>query len=286
MKRTGFKTNKLSLLVAAVCMMTFFACDDQGALDNNVALDVINDDIELESSYEEVDDLALAGASHDFSTGGRSERDGRFECAEVTKEETDTGAIITIDFGDGCEGPNGRVRAGIIRITKTGDHWDLGSMMTAEMIGFSIDDLMFEGTRSVTNISESVDTNPTFKVTLIGGKATWPDGTSATREVNRVRTLIKSDDSELGREVWVDGTTNGVNREGESIDVQIIETLIFKRSCRAGKKFIPVSGVKQITKGEVVITIDFGDGECDNIAIKTVDGVSTEITIKKNRRKG
>jgi len=139
MKRTAIKTNKFSLLVAAVCMLAFFSCDEQGAFENNVALDAINDDVELESSYEEVDDLALAGASHDFSSGGRSERDARFECAELTKEETDTGVIITIDFGEGCEGPHGRIRAGIIRITKTGDHWEPGSTMIVEMIIWSLD---------------------------------------------------------------------------------------------------------------------------------------------------
>lgn len=266
-------------------MTVFFSCEENGiTTESDTVLDLIDADVEVEMSYEEVDDIALAGASHDFSTGGRSERDGRFECAELTKEETASGVIITIDFGEGCEGPHGRIRAGIIKITKSGDHWEPGSVVTTELIGFSIDALSLEGIRTVTNISESVDVSPVFKVTLIGGTATWPDGTTATREVDRTRTLIRTDNP-LGDEINVEGTSNGVNREGETVEVVILERLVFLRTCRGGKKFIPVSGVKQITVGEQVIIIDFGDGTCDNIATKTVDGVSTRITINPRRFK-
>lgn len=284
MKKVAFRTNKFSLLVAVAFMVTMFSCTDENGIgiDSNLDIDGISDDVELETSFEDVDDMTLAGASHDFSTGGRSERDGRFECAEMTREETNSGVVITIDFGEGCEGPNGRVRAGVIQITKSGDHWEPGSVMTTEMIGFSIDELDLEGTRTITNISESSESNPVFGITLVGGKATWPDGTSATREVNRTRTLIIEDDS-LGNEIRVEGTSNGVNREEESVEVLILEPLVFLRSCRGGKKFVPVSGVKQITKGEVVTIIDFGDGTCDNIATKTVDGVTTEIRINPRR---
>ena len=286
MKKIAIKTSRFSLLMATVFMMMFFACSEENGItiESDVVLDAINDDVELETTYEEVDDLALAGASHDFSTGGRSEQDSRFDCATLTREETASRVIITIDFGEGCEGPHGRTRAGIIRITKSGDHWVPGSKVSIEMIGFSVDDLELEGIRTVTNISESIESSPVFEVVLIGGKATWPDGTSATREVNRTRTLIRADNP-LGDEVRVEGTSNGINREGESVEVVILERLVFLRTCRGGKKFVPVSGVKQITKGDQVIIIDFGDGVCDNIATKTIDGVSTEITLNPRRFK-
>ena len=272
--------------MAVVCMMIFFSCDEQNSIEvqSDAVLDEINDDVELETSFEEVDDLAVAGAEHDFSTGGRSERDGRFECAELNKEETEGGVIITIDFGDGCTGPNGKVKTGIIQITKSGDHWTPGSTMVIELIGFTINEVALEGVRTVTNISESVDVAPVFSIILEGGKATWPSGSTATREVDRTRTLIR-DANPLGDEIHVEGISNGVNREGEDVEVLILERLVFKRACRGGNKFIPVSGIKQITKGDQVIVIDFGDGECDNIATKTIDGVTTEITINPRRFK-
>jgi len=286
MKRSTNKTSKFTLLVAAVCVMTFFSCDEQNSIEvqSDAVLDEISDDVELETSFEEVDDLAIAGAEHDFSTGGKSERDGRFECAELTKEETEGGVIITIDFGDGCTGPNGIVKTGIIQITKSGNHWIPGSTLVIELIDFTINEVALEGIRTVTNISESIDVAPVFSIILEGGKATWPSGTTATREVDRTRTLIR-DNNPLGDEVHVEGITRGVNREGNNVEVLILERLVFKRSCRGGNKFIPVSGVKQITVGERVYTIDFGDGTCDNIATKTVNGVATEFTINPRRFK-
>jgi hypothetical protein len=45
--------------------------------------------------------------------------------------------------------------------------------------------------------------------------------------------------------------------------------------------------VIEITRGEETMTIDFGAGECDNIALVTKDGVSEEIELSAGKfRKG
>ena len=43
--------------------------------------------------------------------------------------------------------------------------------------------------------------------------------------------------------------------------------------------------IEYIKDGVVVATVDFGDGECDNIATKTVDGVDREIKLNKKGKK-
>ena len=50
--------------------------------------------------------------------------------------------------------------------------------------------------------------------------------------------------------------------------------IVFKRRCR-----FPVSGIKVVTTENRVITIDFGDGECDRTATVTVDGQSEEVNL-------
>ncbi len=48
-----------------------------------------------------------------------------------------------------------------------------------------------------------------------------------------------------------------------------------------GCKYI-VEGTIELQKdGEVIAVIDFGDGACDDIATKTVDGITTEFSMKK-----
>ena len=46
-------------------------------------------------------------------------------------------------------------------------------------------------------------------------------------------------------------------------------------------KYIVEGTIEFQKDGEVIAIIDFGDGECDDIATKTIDGVTTEFTLNK-----
>lgn len=50
-----------------------------------------------------------------------------------------------------------------------------------------------------------------------------------------------------------------------------------------GCRFIVAGTIEFLKDGELEATIDFGDGECDNIATKTVDGETIEFELKKKR---
>lgn len=62
----------------------------------------------------------------------------------------------------------------------------------------------------------------------------------------------------------------------------ITKPLVKLEDCR----FI-VEGTVELYKGdELVCTIDFGEGECDDIATKTVDGETTEFSLKRLKKRG
>lgn len=294
MKLKNTVMNK-SILILALGSFFIFSCNDEaqneinGSNDAVISLEEeidIADDADIDAAYEEVDDLILAGMEHDFgSEGGRVERDPRFDCAEVTKEDIEGGVIITIDFGEGCEGPNGKVRAGIMQITRIGHHWEPGSSSTTELFDFSVDSVMVEGTRIISNISESIDSVPVFSYQLIDGILTWTDGTTATREAEGTRTIYH-DVNPLGDEIHIDGTANGVNRRGVVCSMVITTPLVIKRECSWRKHAIPVSGVKEMTKDGELIIVDFGDGTCDNLVSITKDGVTEVKEIEFRRHRG
>ena len=48
-----------------------------------------------------------------------------------------------------------------------------------------------------------------------------------------------------------------------------------------GCVYVEKGKIEYIKDGTVVATLDYGDGQCDDIATKTVDGVDHEIKIKK-----
>ena len=52
-----------------------------------------------------------------------------------------------------------------------------------------------------------------------------------------------------------------------------------------GCDYVVKGKIAYIKDGAVVATVDFGDGECDNIATKTVDGVDHEIKLNKKGKK-
>ncbi len=52
-----------------------------------------------------------------------------------------------------------------------------------------------------------------------------------------------------------------------------------------GCDYVVKGKIEYIKNGTVVATVDFGDGQCDNIATKTVDGVEHEIKLNKKGKK-
>ena len=52
-----------------------------------------------------------------------------------------------------------------------------------------------------------------------------------------------------------------------------------------GCDYVVKGKIEYIKSGAVVATVDFGDGVCDNIATKTVDGVDHEIKLNNKGKK-
>ncbi len=233
----------------------------------------------MEAVMEDLDVVAEAGMDA-INAGGRQLQDDRLDCAIVTHDEDSK--TVTIDYGDGCEGPHGRVRSGIIVITYTDRKLVPGSVKTVTLQNFSVDTVRVEGTRIITNIMETEEDAPKFRVELIGGKMTFPDETSATRDADHTREWFRGTNPRLDESYRL-GTAEGTDRDGNTYRVEILERIVYKRTCG----LLPVSGIKQITVngGEHVIVYDYGDGRCDNLVTVTIDGRTEEIEVNPRRFK-
>ena len=64
-------------------------------------------------------------------------------------------------------------------------------------------------------------------------------------------------------------TAWGANVEGVDYSMLVLETIVYKNICKLEGVHIPVDGLKQVTKGDRQYTVDFGDGECDNLVTIT-----------------
>lgn len=187
---------------------------------------------------------------------------------------------ITIDFGtDGCLGPFGTERKGEIITTITDRYLKEGSVRAVTFDNFYINDFKIEGTKTVTNEGFNNDGFMYFTVELTGGKIITPTGKEITREFSHTRTWIEGrltprwrwDDKYL-----INGDASGINRFGKTYSRTIASPLLFETACR----WI-TSGVVEIQiEDHPLITLDYGNGECDDEATITVNGETKDIKLK------
>ncbi len=285
------------LATAMVAGLVFLAsCEDKVEFNSTDTASVENE-AAVDSYYEDTDDMALTAVASDDGTvtGGRESSgrliakeklDHRFKCATVTItiSENSTALLpqgsIVIDFGTGCEDNKGNVRKGKIIVTFNGRRFFPNSTIVTTTDGYSINGITLEGTRTVTNISGSTEEAPKFNVTLEDGKATWPDASVATREVNRVHTWIRATNP-MNDEWHVTGSASGTNRNGNVYEMEITSELVYKRECAIGAKvFMAVAGTKELTVNGRKLTIDYGTGDCDRTVTVTADGSSEQVEVE------
>ena len=277
---------RVTLGLGVVAMLFATSCQQSAQEPSITDLASAELDAIAEADFDEIDDITEGALGYsDGSISGRTSEvegrgmDERASCAAVIHDKE--AQTITIDFGDGCEGPYGKTRSGIIYITYTGKRFIPGSQWTITFENFYIDDRHIEGTRNVENVSETIEDNPKFHIVLADGKVTWPDGTFATREVDRYRVWVRASNPLMDEIHILEGSTaNGINREELSYSSNVLTDLIFKRECRAmNRARIPVAGIKEVVIGDETHIVDFGDGECDSIVTITANGETTEVDL-------
>ncbi len=235
----------------------------------------------VENLFDIVESITNSAIRHsEANSGGRvaENSDPELACAVVSFNGTLQNGRLEINFGEGCEGPDGKVRKGIIVVEYEGYWLTTGSIIWTVFNEFYIDGVKIEGVRKKTNTSLDLETL-VYTVEIHEGKVIWPDETFLTREGVRTHTLIFGD-SHDDFELHVEGTASGMTRLGVEYSSETIEPLIFKSSCRGNTIYLPVSGIKTITIHEKpVITVNYGEGECDKTFRVSIGGGSKEVTL-------
>lgn len=204
------------------------------------------------------------------------------DCMTVTIHENENGEFWprswTLDYGtENCECCSGVLRRGKINVTLS-DWWkNEGSLKEITFEDFYFNDNKMEGVKTILNTGLNDAGNLTFNKKVADAKLTYTDGSSITwnceknsEQIEGGATLLFADD------VWsVNGSGSGVNLDGKSYTTTITTPLIYKNGC-----FYPVSGVVEIaTEGEDLKIIDYGSGECDNLATVTVGDTTETIEL-------
>ncbi|MBA3647389.1 MAG: hypothetical protein H0W62_02385 [Chitinophagales bacterium] len=207
-------------------------------------------------------------------------------CSTVTYDTSSVVKTVTIDFGSvPCQVPNGEeFRQGTLIITWTGNMLDSGTVKTITPQNYYVGDSAsrmnkFEFSKTITNMGKNEKGNTHFLVEMKnatltlwdGGTITW-NGNHDREWVQGAQTPNRSDDVFL-----ITGGSNGIDRKGEPFTAEILKPLR-KDDC----EWI-VSGTKIVTHGDNSSrTIDYGDGNCDDLATVTLsNGTTRTIHIDK-----
>jgi len=281
------KKRKILLMLTVflgVSALIFNACkknDDfssytESSADNATAEILFND------VFGQVDDATGAKEEELHGKSGEVKSMVGGGCATVTITPFDLISwpkTISIDFGtENCLGNDGKYRRGIIVTEITGWYGDSLTTLTIQPDEFFVNDYKVEGIKTVKNLGH-IEGNLTFSIKVQDGIITAPDGKQSFWETDRTRTWIEGESTPwplISDDVYlIAGTANGTTSAGKNYVMETVEDIRVEIAC----KWI-VSGILDVTpEGIATRTLDYGDGECDNLAVVIVNGVSYNIVL-------
>ena len=190
------------------------------------------------------------------------------DCVTITVVIVQNMKTVTLDFGEGCELRNGNFVSGKIIMT-----YERDPEAASKMITYSFDEFYFnrknvEGGGSILRERSNENSNPqstkTFDVTV-----TWPDGLFASKVGVKVREMIEGQStSAWGDNVFlITGNWTFTRRNGNVLSAKIIKELRRELAC----KFL-VSGTIELSKNLDTAILDYGEGECDDLATVSING--------------
>jgi hypothetical protein len=231
-----------------------------------------------ESSIEAADDAVLSEAVFDDAFATLEIATAIAEDLKKSATVIDTCPVITvtfpeqdlwprnivIDYGTECVGLNDIVRSGKIIITLSAPRREVGSVRTITFEDYYVNGAKVEGTKTVTNLGPNNDGNVVFSDVLAGGKITFPDDKTITRDVDREREYI------AGYATWtpwddeclITGIATGKNLNDVAYTHTIINALEWQAACR----FIVSGTIRFDIEGVEPFDLDYGEGECDAYA--------------------
>jgi hypothetical protein len=265
------------LLISGVGI--FSSCQKDGMV--NVSDDITSATAEAFADNEsaKMDDIVNIVA-YNTTSDVRGLFDQLPACATVTYDTLVTPKSVKIDFGTTpCFSDwDSKYRTGVINISWTGPMKEPGTVKTLTTldyyVGSSIDQMVkFDFSKTVTNMGLNANGNVHFAIFVPSATITLVDGSIITWTSERDREWIKGIDTADPNDdaFLITGESSGVDNLGQSFLAVITEPLL-KNAC----PFI-VSGIKAVTHGpNPTRFIDYGNGDCDNMAVVKVNN-STRV---------
>lgn len=285
-----FNANKVLTLTALTigAITVFFACkkeDKEGADEQRdvQVMGIAQKEAEINAIYEDAFEVTLENSAGTNGLNGETrkapgvpEQYTRY-CPGVviSMDPTDLTTwpkTVLIDFLDGCTDQFGRTRKGAITITLDKPIFQQGAKATITFNNYYVNGIKVEGTQMLENLSTGYFYNVT------GGKLTYPD--NQVIEYSGSRTVLLKEGAEtplvLDNDVYEISGNATLKDSLITAQVSITEKLQRKLNCAYIDK-----GILTITANGHTATLDYGNGDCDDKALLTLNDKTKEVTLPK-----
>jgi outer membrane murein-binding lipoprotein Lpp len=285
-----------NLLLGFALALTILSCSKEDNGNNTISaedakvsaqIDAMNDDVSsiIEEQEASTYTNATTGKTADLAVSELT------NCATITRvpafgtpPTVGQTVIKTIDFGTSCTLSSGNVVSGIIVISFVYDPGATSHTINYSFNNFFHNGIEFDGDKTFTRTMITTTANPTPhpQVTMtMDMTATLPAGGVYHRVGTRIREIIEGFGNEfLGDNIYeINGNWVTTTPSGATQTSTITTPLHVRMSCMATNKPLIVYGVITIVRNTTTATLDFGNGDCDNLAVFTVNGVSHNIVL-------
>lgn len=286
------KTKNLQLFSSSILFIIFSVLVFVSCQDNNIDIDENSFQLNELSAFEQAEiDNVSEGINAIIENTYYNEENKTVtkgvhiinkylpDCATITKEITNKTKKIIIDFGDGCVTKDEDIVSGKINL-----EYNYSITELTVTINYTFDNFYFNGKKiegEINSIKVKLNKKGNPEATINKNiKIIWDDETFVTIEGIRIREWIEGIDTNAwGDNVFlITGKWSITKKDGTIRTATIIEPLRREMSCR----FI-VSGKTEIKRGNSKIILDYGKGECDDLAIVIMNGKEIEIHLSKRK---
>ncbi|MCX6306661.1 MAG: hypothetical protein NT040_16975 [Bacteroidetes bacterium] len=200
-------------------------------------------------------------------------------CVLATLDLTTLPYNLVIDFGQtDCQCNDNQYRRGKIIVHFNGSYWAAGTVITYTFENYFINGNEIKGIKIVTNKGRNTANHLWWETVVSGSMIKANNGGTFTWNSTRQHEWTEGESTQF--QWWDDvylitGNAHGTNTDGKAYSINITSPLKKKLNC----EWI-ASGVLEIQlQDQPLITLDYGNGDCDNDAVATYNGQAYTIQL-------
>ncbi len=187
---------------------------------------------------------------------------------------------VTIDYGPTnfmCQ--DGRNRRGVINFETTGFYREPGTVVTISFNNYYQNNYKVEGVQTVTNSGRNASQNLVYTVVIVDGRVTSPLSETIYYEESTSREWVAGESTILDAcddNYFITGSQNGMSSDSIEYTLTVqnrLDVLVCCHYIRGGILDVDMEGL-------ATITVNYGDGTCDENAIVTISGIDYPIVMQ------